>query len=29
MDAEAVKHLGGICQLLGVILVLQEAVCPN
>jgi hypothetical protein len=24
MDAEAVKHLGGICQLLGVILVLQE-----
>ena len=25
MDAEAIKHLGGICQLLGVILVLQEA----
>jgi hypothetical protein len=25
MDAEAIKHLGGICQVLGVILVLQEA----
>jgi hypothetical protein len=24
MDAEAVKHLGGICQVLGVVLVLQE-----
>jgi hypothetical protein len=24
MDAEAIKHLGGICQLLGVVLVLQE-----
>jgi hypothetical protein len=24
MDAEAIKHLAGICQLLGVVLVLQE-----
>src|SRR5829696_7911018 len=24
MDAEAVKHLGGLCQVLGVVLVLQD-----